>query len=79
MPVTPDQLALVMVNDTCQAWEGRWWAERRRLDGTVLADQITRVSIPAGGQAQGSGGHRGYLRRPCPGDPRGQYRPAEFC
>ena len=52
MPVAPDQLALVMVNDTRQAWEGRWRVERRRLDGTVLADQITRVSIPAGGQAR---------------------------
>ena len=52
MPVAPDQLALVMVNDTRQAWEGQWRVERRRLDGTVLADQIARVSIPAGGQAQ---------------------------
>ena len=52
MPVTPDQLVLVMVNDTRQAWEGQWRVERRRLDGTVLADQIARVSIPAGRQAQ---------------------------
>lgn len=52
MPVTPDQLVLVMVNDTRQAWEGQWRVERHRLDGTVLADQIAQVSIPAGRQAQ---------------------------
>lgn len=44
MPVITDQLALVMVNDTRRAWEGQWGVERRRLDGTVLATQITRVT-----------------------------------
>ena len=79
MPVITDQLALVMVNDTRRAWEDQWGVERRRLDGTVLATQITRVTDRRGAGPGGSGGRRGHLLWPRPGDSGVQPRPVRFC
>lgn len=35
--LTPDELVLVVLNDTRTAWTGTWHVERQKLDGTVLA------------------------------------------
>lgn len=42
-----DTTALVLLNDTRQAWSGSWTIERISLDGTVLASQTADVSLDA--------------------------------
>lgn len=46
-----DALALVLANDTRQAWSGSWEVQRRSLDGRVLAGQTVEVALPANGHA----------------------------
>ncbi|OZG62834.1 Mannosidase [Bifidobacterium lemurum] len=45
--VVADHLALVVLNDTREAWSGTWTVERRSLDGAVLASETHEVSLGA--------------------------------
>lgn len=50
---TDDHLALVLVNDTRQPWDGDWTVERIALDGTVLASEtFTGVHVDANGSLE---------------------------
>ena len=47
--VAPDRLALVVLNDTLEPWNGTWTVERRNLAGEVLASQSFDVTLDAPG------------------------------
>ena len=47
-PVAPDHLALIIANDTREAWSGTWTVERRNVAGEVLASQTFDVTFAAG-------------------------------
>lgn len=44
-PVAADMLALIVINDTHEPWQGAWHIERRTLAGEILASQSTSASL----------------------------------
>lgn len=44
----PDQLELVVLNDTREPWQGTWHVERQKLDGTTLASADIECGSEAG-------------------------------
>lgn len=50
--VAPDHLALVVLNDTREAWSGAWTVERRTLDGETLAAQTIELTLGPVGHAE---------------------------
>ncbi|MEE8737973.1 MAG: glycoside hydrolase family 2 protein [Bifidobacterium sp.] len=44
---TRDRLELAVVNDAAQDWSGEWFFARRRFDGTILAQGVCPVDVPA--------------------------------
>lgn len=79
MPVTTDQLALVMVNDTRRAWEVQWGWSAAALMEPFWPLKLPGSLIGRGAGPGGSGGRRGHLLWPRPGDSGVQPRPARFC